>query len=307
MIVALQKLGHKVPFQSPTAPVEIFFSQPDWYEFTNSDQYHIGYTPWESTGLPAGWLEGFNNVDEVWTPSPVTAQWFKEAGVDKEIRVYEHGIEPIWRPKRRKTSDKIRFLHHGEPAPRKAGQMALDAFRAAFGDRDDVHLTIKAHHYSTIRAFDSSGSIIGLPENVYKNVSVHKQEFDLELELIPLYQKSDVLVYPSFGEGFGLIPLQAMGTGAAVICTEAWAPYKRFIQPGLALGSTLGDTPWVEMHPGKLFWPDFDELVEIYRYTADNIDTLRANSYRDAFKVHEEYDWVKLTERAFAHIVDKFG
>lgn len=308
MVRSLQKLGHSVPFQSPEAPVEIFFSQPEWFEFTSDEKYHIGYTPWESTSLPPGWLEGFTSCDEVWTPSPLIARWFEEAGVRSGVKVYEHGIDPVWRPKRRNPdSDKIRFLHHGEPAPRKGGQMAVEAFRAAFGNRTDVHLTIKAHSYNTTRVFNSRGSIEGLPHNIYNNVSLITADYDIESQLVPLYHESDVVVYPSFGEGFGLIPLQAMGTGAVTICTEAWAPYKRFILPELRLSSSLGDSPWPDMHPGRVFWPDRDHLVELYRYAAENISTLRDQAYTNSFKVHNEYDWVKLTESAFDHIVKMFG
>lgn len=306
MVTSLQKLGHSVPFGDDSAPVEIAFNQPDHQTWSGTKAYRIQYTPWESTALHPGWLEGFCEADEVWTPSPLIAKWFNEAGVDRDIRVYEHGVDPIWRPRRRRASDKIRFLHHGEPAPRKGGQMALDAFRAAFGDRDDVHLTFKAHSYSAMRVRDSQGSILGLPHIMYDNVSFFNQEFDLETQLIPMYQMHDVMVYPSYGEGFGLIPLQAMATGAITICTEAWAPYSRFLLDGCKLQSVLGDSPWQELHPGKLFHPNFDHLVETYRYVYDNIDKLREQAYANSFRVHKEYDWLKLTECAFRHIVKKF-
>lgn len=307
MVLSLQKLGHRVPYQSPSAPVEIFFSQPEFFDFTSQDQYKIGYTPWESTALPSGWLEGFEECDEVWTPSPLIAQWYKDAGVTKDVHVYEHGIDPVWKPKKRQDTGKIRFLHHGEPAPRKGGQLALDAFRAAFGNRDDVELTFKAHNYSLIRAFDRSGSILGVPEDIYNNVHVYRQEFDLETQLIPLYHRNDVMVYPSYGEGFGLIPLQAMGTGMVTICTGAWAPYERLLEPELKLNSTLGASPWEEMHPGNVFHPDFDHLVDLYRYTYDNFDSLKQRAYKRSFQVHQEYDWTRLTESAFGHIFDRFG
>src|SRR6476469_11222229 len=91
MIKALQRLGHEVPFADDTAPVEIAFCQPDYSEWSNPDAYHIQYTPWESDELPDGWVDAFNdNCDEVWTPSPLIAKWYREAGVEKPIYVYEH-------------------------------------------------------------------------------------------------------------------------------------------------------------------------------------------------------------------------
>lgn len=304
MVCALQRLGHQVPFQDPSAKVQIHFSQPEYFDF-HPGQYKIGYTPWESTGMPEGWVDTFNTVDELWTPSPLIAQWYEDAGVKTGIKVYEHGVDKIWSPRRRRPERKIRFLHMGEPAPRKGGEMAFRAFRDAFGSRDDVHLTIKSNGASTVRYKDKSGSIIALPTD-FNNVSVITQVLDEPL-LVNLFHEHDAFVYPGWGEGFGLIPIQAMATGMPTICTEAWAPYARFILPELRLGSQLVDSPWPFMHPGQMFKPSYDELVDMYRYTADNFNRLAGNAYRESFNIHQDYDWDRLTEDAFAHIVKKFS
>jgi glycosyltransferase involved in cell wall biosynthesis len=306
MVRALQRLGHQVPFQDANCPVQIHFSQPNWYEFEDH-QYKIGYTPWESSGLPFGWLEAFNKVDELWTPSPLMAQWYEEAGVYVPIKVYEHGVDHIWRNsrRRRQPGEQLKFLHHGEPAPRKGGQMAVDAFREAFGNQKDVHLTIKSHGASTVRA-KKQGHIIGTVKEMFSNVSVVEKMLG-ESELIQLYLNHDVLVYPGWGEGFGLIPLQAMATGMPTICTGVWAPYQRLLLPELTLSATLMDSPWPDMHPGKMYEPSYEELVNAYRKAYEDFNSLAGKAYKNAFKVHEEYDWDNLTENAFEHIVEKFS
>lgn len=306
MVRSLQELGHEVPFQDESCKVQIHFSQPEWYDFYDN-QYKIGYTPWESSELPEHWLDGFNECDEVWTPSPLIAEWYKDAGVTKPIFIYEHGVDSeVWTPRHRTAKTKLKFLHHGEPAPRKGGEMAVKAFRAAFGDRDDVHLTIKGHNRSTIRVKDRMGSIVGQPHELYDNVTLLTGEYD-EADLVNLYLRNDVLVYPGYGEGFGLIPLQAMATGMPVICTEAWAPYKRFLLPELRLSSKLGDSPWPGMHPGKMFFPEYDHLVEIYRDVAENFDAYADKAHRIQPRVVKAYDWLDLTEQAFEHVTEAFS
>ena len=304
MVLSLQALGHKVPFLDPDCPVEIFFSQPEWYEFSNSDAYHIGYTPWESTELPAHWAARMNECDEVWTPSPLIAEWYQQAGVTSRVHVYQHGLDKLWRPKKRKLNGVIKFMHMGEPAPRKGGQMAVEAFRAAFGDNGDVQLIIKAHDINTIRVRDSGR--FGPPQDIYKNVKLIKREMPQE-ELLNLYYSVDVVVYPSWGEGFGLIPMQALGTGMVTVCTEAWAPYKDFILPECRLGSKLVQSPWPQMHPGRMFEPDFEQLVYIYRYIYEHIEDLNSAAFKKSFELHEAYDWKKITECAFRHIIDRFS
>jgi glycosyltransferase involved in cell wall biosynthesis len=305
MVRSLQRLGHEVPFQDPTAPVQIHFSQPSWYEFEDS-QYKIGYTPWESSELPEGWLQRFNEVDEQWTPSPLVANWYKEAGVTVPLHVYEHGIDHIWENKRRWPARPLKFLHHGEPAPRKGGQMAVDAFRDAFGDSTDVHLTVKSHGTARVRAMDKSGNILGAVHQVYKNVTLIEETLD-ESELVALYHDHHALVYPGYGEGFGLIPLQAIASGMPTICTGAWAPYERLILPELNLHATLVDSPWPRMHPGKVYQPDYDNLVEAYKTTYQRYDVLAGKAFKTGYRAHHDYDWDHLTESAFAHVVEKFS
>jgi glycosyltransferase involved in cell wall biosynthesis len=304
MVRSLQRLGHEVPFQDADAKVQIHFSQPHWYEF-HEKQYKIGYTPWESTGLPPGWLEGFNSVDEVWTPSPLIARWYKEAGVNTPIHVYEHGVDHIWENRRRQPQGVLKFLHHGEPAPRKGGQMALDAFRDAFGDKTDVHLTIKSHGDANVRHKDRAGNILGTA-NSLNNVTLITKMLS-ESELVGLYHQHHALVYPGYGEGFGLIPLQAMASGMPTICTGAWAPYERLLVPDLILSARLIDSPWPFMHPGQVFEPSYDELVDCYRAVYDNYTKYAGKAYRRGFDVHKQYDWDTLTESAFADVVEKFN
>jgi glycosyltransferase involved in cell wall biosynthesis len=298
MVRSLQKLGHRVPFQDKNCKLEIFFSQPDYWEWSNQMGYHIGYTPWESTELPDGWLEQMNYVDEVWTPSELIKRWYTAAGV-KNVCVYPHGIDPEWTPKRRNVYSKMRFLHMGEPAPRKGGQMALDAFRVAFGNNDDVELTIKAHRLNNVR-IKQNERIIGQIEEL-NNVKLVTQELPQD-HLIGFVKQYHVMVYPSWGEGFGLIPFQALATGMPTICTSKWAQYSKYLGE-LGLDSTLEDSPWPNVHPGKMLKPNFDELVDKYRYAYENFDALSSNAYAQAPALHTEYNWEMLTEKAFAHLI----
>ena len=311
---ALQRLGHEVPFQDDSAKVEVAFNQPQYDVWTPSDKYRIQYTPWESTDLPEGWLEGFEKADEVWTPSPLIARWFEEAGVPGPVKVYEHGIEKDWFKASRRRGDRrgpLQFLHHGEPAMRKGGQMALDAFREVFGDSKDVHLTFKSYGNSSVRAREWNKAwrewhIVGAPDEVYSNVSVVRE--DIPSNVIPyFYNRFDVMVYPGYGEGFGLIPLQGMSNGMPVICTSAWAPYKNFLDPELSLGSTLIESPWPEVHPGKMFEPSFADLCKAYKSAYDNFEHHAMTAASIAPVVTEHYDWDRLTKEAFEPIVQKFS
>jgi glycosyltransferase involved in cell wall biosynthesis len=300
VVTSLQALGHRVPFDDKKCPVQLAFSSPKSYKF-HPGQYKIGYTPWESTALPPGWLEGFNSCDEVWATNDYCADIYRNCGVKPPVYVYEHGIDDIWQPVDRTPSSKVRFLHFGAPAHRKHGQLTLDAFRDAFGDREDVHMTFKTYDNHGLRAWSHEG--VTTPNRAFENVSVVNRFMEIE-ELVDFHNYFDVLVYPSAGEGFGLIPLQALATGMPVICTEVWASYKRFLGP-LGLQGEYQHSPWI-VHPGKVYQPDYDQLVDMFIYAYDNIDTLRKQFVTQAPDVIKEYDWLDKTEKAFQHIVERF-
>ncbi|AXH68735.1 glycosyltransferase [Streptomyces phage SparkleGoddess] len=302
MVTSLQELGHEVPFDDASAPVQISWNPPHWYKF-NEGQYRIGYTPWESTELPDGWVRAMNDCDEVWATSEWVGNVYEMAGVKKPIHVYEHGLDKKWEPRRRKAGEVIKFLHMGEPALRKGGQMTVEAFREVFGDREDVHLTIKAYHQHFLRVWKDGK--ITTPDKAYNNVSVITDQMHFG-ELLDLYYEHDVLVYPSYGEGFGFIPLQALGTGMPVISTHKWAPYDRHLKE-YCIGSRYDRSIWA-LHPGNVLYPNYDDLKATLRFISDREELEFAHNlyYHRAETVHREYDWVNKTEKAFAHIVTKF-
>lgn len=292
-IRSLQQQGHEVPFDDETAPIQVSFCQPNHYKF-HEGQYKIGYTPWESTELPDGWLEKMNACDEVWATSEWVANVYREAGVSVPVNVVEHGLEEMWGRVRRFTGERVNFLHHGEPALRKGGQMALDAFRKAFGDRTDVHLTIKANSQHYLRAWHDGKFCV--PE--YNNVTIITGLYFKD-ELYKLYEINDCLVYPTYGEGFGLIPLQALGSGLPVISTYDWAPYKDFIT--LPVQATVNRSVW-PVHPGNVYYPDFDDLVLCYKTFAANPQYFFDKSHATALDVQKEFDWARIAKKVETHL-----
>jgi len=305
IVQALTELGHTVPFQNSKAPVQLNFSQPDHFKM-HRNQYQISYTPWESTVIPSTWKSNLEVVDEIWTTSDWCANVFELNGYS-DVKVFPHGISSVWEPKKRIDDGVIKFLHIGEPAPRKAGQMVLDAFISLFADNPKYSLTIKAYGVNTTRVYNNyiDKNIIGLPQNIYQNIKIITDNLNEE-ELVKLYHDHDVLVYPSYGEGFGFIPLQALATGMPTICTSSWAHYKKYLGP-LKLKSQLIDSPWQFPHEGKVFEPNRQHLVELMREVSLNFNAYSGYYYSQATKIHEEYNWNQLTANAFEPVFKKFS
>lgn len=287
MIDSLTRLGHEVKQNDPTADVQIWFDQPHHWTW-NQGQYRVGYLPWESTKLKPGWAKAMNETDEIWTPSPLIAEWFANDGIKVPIYVYEHGVDKVWTPKPRAVDDKIRFLHVGAEAARKGGMEVMTAFRTAFPHRTDVSLTLKMINDGW-----------NIPS--FGKIEIINRTLRLP-ELVDLFHNHHAYVYPSWGEGFGLTPIQAMATGMPTITLPAWAPYERFLDPRLSVGSTFTQSQWRPIHPGKMFMPKMDEVVDRMRWVADNYEDAHRFALDQSEKVRADYDWDDLTKNTFSRL-----
>ena len=308
IVKTLQEIGHTVKFANPYTPVQINFTQPHHFKL-HKGQYQIGYTPWESTLMREDWVERFNLCDEVWAPSDWNAEVYKNNGVTKPIFVYPHGIEDKWIPFKRvlKEGEPFKFLHIGEPSPRKDGQLVVDVFIELFANNPDYQLTIKAHGSHTIRVYDKDNNFVPI-DNVYSNIKVIKEEYSVE-QLADLYHRHHVLVYPTWGEGFGFIPLQALATGMPVICTYEWAHYKKYLGP-LKLNSILTDETLPKSvgdpHAGQMYKPIREDLINKMLDSVSNFKAYSGYYFAQSTKIHEEYNWIRLTKNAFSHLEEKF-
>ena len=308
IVRTLQELGHKVDFADPKAQFQLNFTQPHHYKL-HRDQYQIGYTPWESDRIRDEWRERMNLCDEIWATSDWTADVYRNNGITRPITVYPHGIESIWAPYKReiKSDGVIKFLHIGEPSPRKDGQLVVETFLKLFKNNPKYQLTIKAHGTHTLRLYNDRGEFV-TPEKIADNIKIITEEYTLE-NLVNLYHRHHVLVYPSWGEGFGFIPLQGLATGMPTISTYDWAQYKNYIGP-LKLKSKVNteDLPSAigDPHLGSMFKPDEKHLEDLMYEVAVNFKAYSGYYYAQSTKIHEEYDWIKLTKNAFNHLEKKF-
>jgi glycosyltransferase involved in cell wall biosynthesis len=180
----------------------------------------------------------------------------------------------------------MRFLHCGAEAARKGGFEVMRSFRKAFQNRDDdVELTLKM--------INPGWNIPTIGRAVVVNRTLGLEQ------LVDLFQEHHAYVYPSWGEGFGLTPLQALATGMPTVTVPDWAPYAHHLDDNLKIKAKPHHTQWPVMHPGTMFSPSIDDMIDRMRWLADNYDEAADFAYAQTGPVHEEYDWLSLTKDAF--------
>lgn len=296
-IKALQSCGVEVLYDNRETKCHISFIQPEFYS-GNLDQYRVGYTPWESSVIPDFWPETMSQMQEIWTPSTFCANIFEEYKVNDIIRVVPHGIDgELWKIENRYIRDKFIFLHIGGPTERKGGQRVVDAFLDLFDGNKDVLLILKSNEATECRFYENGVD--------FKSARYHPQilsiDYSVDVEdLIKIYNQSHCLVYPTNGEGFGLIPFQGIATGLPTIVTNATA-CADFAEMSVPLDSS--PAPGKGVHLGDWVNPDLDDLRDKMKYVYENFDEVKEKTLHSANVIHSTQTWDHIGRM----IIDIFG
>ena len=297
---SLKDLGLNVEIENPKADIEICFSHPSEYVFLNKNSYKIIYSAWESTDLTPQWKNNMSHCDELWATSDWVRNVFENLFPEKRVFVYKHGISPQWKPVLRKQSNKpFTFLHVGEPYSRKDGQLVTDTFIELFGNNPDYRLVLKASGMNTIKVKDPKYGHSSSPSAAYDNIFCIDGILSDE-QMISLHEQCDVFVYPSWGEGWGLQPIQALATGMPVISTDGWADYARYIT--WRVDSRWAYSSWQNIHPGLMMQPVASNLKSQMLAATENYDEILKETFKNALEIHQFYDWKEVTKPAVARL-----
>lgn len=277
LIKAWQRKMHPVSWWQEDAPIAFSFSQPEGYEWQNEKQVRIGYTPWESTKLPDGWVERMNKMHEIWAPCHANIDWYKKNGVKVPLRVLPHGINSEHFPlvKRKKAQDEpFKFLHIGEPAERKGGEIAYRCFVEEFGDNDEVTLTLKGNPRFKVEA---------------PNVRVIREHLTQD-QLRSLYLNHHAFIYPGYGEGFGFLPFQAAATGMPTLVTN-WSGPRDYIKYCWPIKVERMMKAHYYPHEGLWAKPDEENFRLWMRYFFESPDYFFSHAFLRVSTMHKQWSW----------------
>ena len=295
---SIEKAGVNINYTNLSAPISISYSNPELH-IMFSTPYNVLYSCHETTKLSDKWTNCLDKGDEIWASSTWVAESFRKT-VSKPVYVMPLGISDKWKPKKREITEKYIFLHNGEPSVRKGGQIAVDAFIKEFGDNQNVILIIKAYSGgSTIRVDDGAGNMVS-PERVYPNILMIENDLTQE-EYLSLLYKANCLVYPSWGEGFGMIPLEALATGIPVISTWEWAEYKNDIKYKIDSDlvdaqDNINDPQLKKIYFGEKYLPKIESVRYNMRKAYENHLVDIEEAFSRSFKIHNDWNWRNIVE-----------
>jgi glycosyltransferase involved in cell wall biosynthesis len=296
-----------VYMNSPKAKVQLHYGSPPGNFYPH--QYKIQMTQWESTLAPSSHAELIKGYDELWTANDFGKTAYVNAGVpENKIHVFEHGIDSdVWVPKLRGKRNKIRFLHIDSGSPRKRADIVVEAFKSIFGDDENYELTLKWSHAEPSLVDWTNESVLETQGEWDGNVRYIHETLPLE-HLVSLYHFHDVFVYPSEGEGFGLIPLQALSTGMPTISTDLWCSYADLF-PETRIEATMGVSSIKENYdrPGLVVIPSLESTADKMKYVADNIEHLSEVFFLRSSMVKNRYQWKDKCQQIIDGLAARLG
>lgn len=140
----------------------------------------------------------------------VIAEWIKnrlisECGCKEDIPVVNNGIDThIFKPKERDKKDSvINCLMLDHTLEKKGVKFGLEAFSKAKESVPGLKLRM-----------------FGIKRSSYITDEIEYYENPDKSTLIDLYQSSDIFIFPSIEEGWGLTPVEAMACKCAVVGTD---------------------------------------------------------------------------------------
>ena len=203
----------------------------------------IGYWAWELEAFPEGWESFFSSYDEIWCPSPFTAQALAQRSPIPVVSVPHY---PDW-PRLDVLQERRRSRQHQDGRPfrflclfdfwstteRKNPNGVIDAFWMAFPPGSNslppVELWIKT---SSAEQFPAACHHLMAKTADDRRIQWQHQLLGSD-DLDELLLSADVLVSLHRSEGFGLVLADAMAIGLPVLAT-AYSGNLEFMPQGSA-------------------------------------------------------------------------
>ena len=240
----------------------VFALRPNLIKGWTTGQNPALLTMWETNWLPPQFSEYLHLFDTVIVPSMHNWELFSQ--FHDNVRVIPLGVDrEVWYPKARPENKKFKILCGGSEWYRKGLDVVLKVFLEMNLPDAELHIKIVPPYLSA-------------PDNLdYPNVVVHNKWMTVEAEA-DLVRSADCFISVSRGEGFGLMPLQAISAGVPTILSDAHGHREfsdlathriptRSVPTNEGVWQNMGD--WDE--------PEFDAIFSAIKDLYDNRDRYR--------------------------------
>jgi glycosyltransferase involved in cell wall biosynthesis len=243
--------------------------------------HKVNFTMWETDEMHPRFIPWLKQYDQVLVPCHHNVELFSR--YHRNVNRVPLGVDgKIWRKIARPENPKFRIHAGGSLWKRKGLDLVIEACKRLPFEHE-LHIKLAPH------ARDH-GDLSGIPNTIF-----HREWMTLD-EQVEWFNLADVWVAPARGEGFGLMPAQAIACGVPTIVTATsgqaeFAHLATAVIPHRAVPSG---------GPGK--WDQADP-ADIRAAIIDHHDRLvahRVKAAENAAKIVDEFSW----DKASAALVD---
>lgn len=243
------------------------------------------YVFWELPHIPEGARAMLDSYDEIWAASEFIATALRNA-VRRPVRLIPQALDlppaPAPQRPRANTFRFLTFFDFDSQLARKNPMAAIAAFRAAFPQRKDVELVVKARGLANDNARRMISDAIGGDRRIRLiDATLSRAEMNNTM------READAFVSLHRAEGFGFGAAEALAAGKAVIATN-WSATSEFVtaDTGFVVDYELRPVQASEyVYSEGQVWADpiLESAVAQFRAVADNPEA----AWAKARKGHE--------------------
>lgn len=267
----LAEHGVTVVDHTEPAPAFLHILPPHFLEPTFAGQKKWCLTMWETDGCPEGMYAGFGNFDGIVVPTDANLASFSEW--HPNVHRLDMGVDwRFWHPRHRRFTLPFRFAYTSHSPKRKGGDIAQKA--AAILARE--------------REIELVPAVGGDDE-----------------ELRELLWSCHAYLQPSRGEGWGMMPHEALATGMPAVVSDCAGHREYSWLPGCYLTDTRLVPSILDFHgpPGSWWEPDLDSLVDGMRWMVDNYPEAHTAAQQAPALCRSHYDWTDIAGK----LIDLIG
>jgi glycosyltransferase involved in cell wall biosynthesis len=302
--------------ESKPTDINISFVGANIHDFFQG--HIVQWVVFESTRIFDRLKSVLDKADSIWVPSEWGRQILIDNGYSGDIIfVVPEGVDAtLYHPyARQKINRPFRFTILGKYEERKSFEETIQAFAQAFGNLPDVELFIKSHAFENSE--QASQNLIKILDDYHlNNVNVYWGEMNYA-QLAELYRSSDVFVFPSKGEGWGLPLIEAAACGCPII-TTVYSGQTEYLQE--IKSSVLSvdyvvvpidswdyhrDFENIQADYGLWARPDVYSIAEAMKHAKRNHKNLAKNALKNSYLLRKDYSWAQSAERALVVMESK--
>lgn len=247
------------------------------------DQHRVVFTMWETNKLPVEFYEPLPQFDQVLVPCQHNKELFSQH--HDNVQVVPLGVDTkFWTPAPAPVNDQVTFLAGGSHWMRKGLDKVVEAWERL--NPAGARIVLKC----TPETVGGIGKVTSPTITVIDHWLSADEERDL-------FRSADCFIAASRGEGWGLMPLQAMCAAVPVLMT-ATSGHMEFSDYACRLIDT---TPETAVEPrfynfGEWDTPVVQSIMDSITWFMDNRDEAKQTALTNRPKV-AKFTWANATKR----------